>query len=58
MTYNKIYDLIEDWDNIVLTCDVMPKDYPPKADDLDESVNRFWDVIFASDGDQEDLDLD
>jgi len=58
MTYFSIHELIEDWDNIKLTCDVMPKDYPTKADDCDEAVNRFWDAVFASsDGDQEEEDL-
>lgn len=47
MTYNKIHDLIEDWDNIVLTCDVMPKSYPSKADDIDELVDRFWESVIA-----------
>lgn len=48
MTYNKIYDLIEDWDNIKLTCDVMPKSFPSKSDDLGELVDRFWESVFSS----------
>jgi len=62
MTYFSIHELIEDWDRITVECDVLPKSYPSKADDLDEAVNRFWDAVFASsDGDQEEdlkLDLD
>ena len=48
MTYNKIHDLIEDWDNIQLEYDVMPKSYPSKADDIDEVVDRFWESIFSA----------
>ena len=56
MGYVKLADVV-DLEEIRQLIEVDAKPLQKMAKEED-SVDRFWEVLFSSDGDQEDLDLD